>query len=265
MIGHSEIIDLLVEHGADVNQILPTSQSVLMIASSTLSIPKEDHASIVNKLASNGADVNFQDANSSTALMFASSSGSTHVVKALIAQGANVNSQNEEGSSALMFACTRGHVETARTLLDAGADINAMDASGLSVLALVFEFTPDYLQSDTLSLLVERGVNTQHFNVLGMVPKESIQKRKVFLKAKQREKLERERIVRMEELEEGARKIGKWKDYKSKVLGGGAASDEVMDARYKIEVMQSIQEVGQDIAVKVEGDTDEQNFEAARV
>lgn len=220
VIGHTEIIDLLLGSGADANQILPTSQSILMVASSTLSVPVNEHASIVQRLINAGADVNYRDANSSTALIFASSSGSAKVVNTLLVNGADVNAQNDEGSSALMFACTRGHIDAAYELLAAGADINAKDASGLSVLALVFEFAPDHKLRAILSLLVENGVDTQHFNVFSMVNKSSLEKRRDFLKARKRAQQEEEKTMKLKELEESAKKFGKWKK-SNQVYGGG--------------------------------------------
>ena len=93
-----------------------------------------NQAEVVNILLQNGADVNAQDLSGNTALMGASFKGYTALATTLIEAGANVNIRNGQGAPALTFAATFGQLEIAEQLLKNGADTTYSDSRGKTPL-----------------------------------------------------------------------------------------------------------------------------------
>jgi ankyrin repeat protein len=79
---------------------------------------------IVNMLLEKGADINKTDAKGKNALMFASSEGHLDVVKLLLTKNININKQTNDNKTALMMACEAGHIDVVKFLIENGADIN---------------------------------------------------------------------------------------------------------------------------------------------
>ena len=96
--GHTEIVKLLLERGADVNITNHYSCTVLVSASN------EGNAEIVKLLLAHGADVNIRNRSNRTALMCAASSGHTEIVKLLLEHGADVNMKDSWNSTAFDLA-----------------------------------------------------------------------------------------------------------------------------------------------------------------
>ena len=94
---------------------------------------ENDEKEIVELLVEHGADVNNTDLYGATALMIASNNISgTQIVEYLIEHGADVNAVNQIGESALFYAaCVQGS-KTAKVLIDHGADINIVNEKGES-------------------------------------------------------------------------------------------------------------------------------------
>ena len=138
----SELVQQLIDQGADVNQRDLNGKTPLIITRS----PK-----VTQILLDNGADIDAQDKYGWTALIDASKAGFKDTVKVLVDAGANLNLQSnhdlgyygfvhshgeetnkrgqrmvyhEAGQSALMEASRRGHTEVVRILVDAGASVN---------------------------------------------------------------------------------------------------------------------------------------------
>ncbi|KAJ7459000.1 ankyrin repeat-containing domain protein [Mycena latifolia] len=111
--GHTEIVRLLLDKGADVN--VGDDESPLHLAS------EEGHTEIVHLLLEKGAD--FNAGNDYTPLLLASGNGHTEIVRLLLKKGADINTGNED--TPLQWASTGGHTEIVRLLLEMGADFNA--------------------------------------------------------------------------------------------------------------------------------------------
>jgi len=136
--GHTEVVKLLLENGADVNmKIKLFGETALWLAS------QNGHAEIVKLLLDKGADVNvkandeilrqnfvghfkgYEDC-SVTALWMASQNGHPEVVKHLLAANADVNAANTiNNATPLFIASTKGHIEVVKLLLEAKAEINS--------------------------------------------------------------------------------------------------------------------------------------------
>ena len=83
------------------------------------------HGDIVQLLLDRGADINTESEEHGNALHAASHWGHTEIVKLLIEKGANVNAQGTEHANALQAASERGHEKIVELLLEKGADVNA--------------------------------------------------------------------------------------------------------------------------------------------
>lgn len=81
------------------------------------------HEEVVRVLLEAGANVEDHNENGHTPLMEAASAGHVQVAKILLEHGAGINTHsNEFKESALTLACYKGHLEMVRFLLEAGAD-----------------------------------------------------------------------------------------------------------------------------------------------
>ena len=114
--GHLEIVQLLLDKGADVN-IDDCGETALWKAS------EGGHTEIVKLLLDKGADVNVADCGV-TALWKASEGGHTEIVKLLLDKGADVSTCNYNDMTALCIATRNGHTEIVRLLLDGGANVH---------------------------------------------------------------------------------------------------------------------------------------------
>ncbi|MGI4790468.1 MAG: ankyrin repeat domain-containing protein [Janthinobacterium lividum] len=136
-IGPTDIIKLLIAHGADVNFKVNTyvngktgeGVTALMQAAGSNQI------GTVQLLLADGADIQATDPDGATALIYAvESSNAIPLLKLLISCGLNVNVQPKHGENALQRAADIGHFENVKFLLAHGAHINAKDDSGKTAL-----------------------------------------------------------------------------------------------------------------------------------
>ncbi len=184
---HTEIVQLLIKHGADVNATFDYNQikqSVLMIAS------ERGRADIIEILAHAGANIAFRDLDNSTplmyarnkesvdllvslgvdvnatklhrkitALMVASRNGNADAVQALVDHGANIDAKSNIGKTALMSAISANGTndqEVIKTLIAAGANIDLQDAQGNTALMIATKSN----KIKYIKILLENGANT---------------------------------------------------------------------------------------------------------
>jgi len=114
--GDVNRVKQLLNAGVDVNAKNNDYGSTALIVTSTVG-----HTEVVKILLEKGADVNSENKYGDTALMGAAAAGQTKIVKALLQKGANVNTKNKYGWSALMMAVKKGHTEVVNLLKQAGA------------------------------------------------------------------------------------------------------------------------------------------------
>ncbi|CAD5115172.1 DgyrCDS4169 [Dimorphilus gyrociliatus] len=114
--GREEIVDLLLQCGADVNTTNSTGQCSLHYAAS------KNRETIVKKLIERKADVNVRDCVNSTPLHRSASKGNSTITKLLIESRATLNPQDTGGNSPLHAACEEGRSNDVKLLIDAGAN-----------------------------------------------------------------------------------------------------------------------------------------------
>ena len=111
LMGHIDIVRILVAYEAHVNARARSGHPVLLLASCY------NHLRICSTLIHSQADVNAQVNNSRTPLIGASYFGNPEVVSLLLRHGADMGIRDEDGS-ALMNAQMRGNDETVQILLE---------------------------------------------------------------------------------------------------------------------------------------------------
>ena len=129
-LGRTDLINTLIEVGADIDKPADLGWTPLMFAAA------EGHPETVSALIKGGANVNATNTLGRTALMFASSYGFTAIVEDLLAHRADPNNvpNDDTGWTALMAAAHKGHIDVIRALLDHGADATIKDREGKTAL-----------------------------------------------------------------------------------------------------------------------------------
>ncbi len=128
--GHKEIVEILLQHGAKVNNTsYPDDISALHLAAA------KGYYNIVQILLNNGAKIDHQDSKlRSTPLMRATVNGHKKVVQLLIDRGALLNVRGNRGESALFLAISAEEAGIAKLLLEKGANKIRPDIYGVTPL-----------------------------------------------------------------------------------------------------------------------------------
>ena len=122
--GHTDVVEYLVEQGADVNFVDWRGDTALRGAA------RYGHLAVVEFLVGSGADVNAANDDGQTALLIAAEGGHLSVVEYLVEQGADVNFVDWRGDTALRGAARYGHLAVVEFLVGSGADVNATTSEG---------------------------------------------------------------------------------------------------------------------------------------
>jgi uncharacterized protein len=161
--GNTKLVELLANHGANVNTGKNTLSSPLIVAcrkgdKKTADILLDKQADInqkagdiqspaiswavlsgnielVSDLLDRGADIDATTNNNSSPLLIAAGNGNTNTVKLLIERKAKIGKANDNGQTAIMMASKKGHPDCVQILISAGADINTEDKKGITALA----------------------------------------------------------------------------------------------------------------------------------
>lgn len=177
--GYFDIVNLLVQAGADVNAIYPElGDTVIMNAvhneyfditelllkwgadpnkknfngdNALIWADRTDNDDIINLLVSYGADI---QSLLNSKLINSCISGNLFDVKELIDSGANIDCIDElSGWTALMYAADKGYKRIVEYLISCGVDVNKKSRTGLSALNISIERE----NSQISSLLLKAG------------------------------------------------------------------------------------------------------------
>ncbi|XP_008216022.1 ankyrin-3-like [Nasonia vitripennis] len=126
--GNRGILELLLNHGGDVNLDMEGDYTALSIAI------LRRHFDIAELLIEQGANVNYRGRSGKTPLHFAVKSKQIEMVQLLLRNGADVKSRTEHGVTALHIAVERKLQDVAELLLKNGSDVNARTRTGVTPL-----------------------------------------------------------------------------------------------------------------------------------
>ena len=127
--GNVAAVRLLLNWSANVNaREAERGQTALMAAVAG------KHLDVVEALIEHGAEVNARTESGFTPLKFAAQQGGLESARVLVANGANVNSIAEKYGNALTVATASGHESVSLFLLNAGSDPNVADTNGITPL-----------------------------------------------------------------------------------------------------------------------------------
>lgn len=125
-----ELVDRLLEAGADINSKNRQGQTVLHFAAFWGSY------SLVKRYVELGANVDVADMNGRTPIMLVYEFGSMRALQLLIDKGANVNKADKWGRTALMEAVCADRLTAIKILLNAGANVKARSMYGETALTI---------------------------------------------------------------------------------------------------------------------------------
>lgn len=126
--GYGEVVEVLLSHGAIVDKVDNHEITPLHKAANF------NHPATVTALCTRGADMNKADSEGTTPLFVASEQGYTGVVEVLTEWGADTEKAAPCGKTPLIIAALGGHHETVSALLQSGADVEKVDSDGKTAL-----------------------------------------------------------------------------------------------------------------------------------
>ncbi len=97
--GHQEIVNLLLDQGANPNAIARNPMQVMPIHSAAAHHQPQIAEAVVKALLVHGAEVNATQEGGFTALHEAAQSGNLGLIKLLLANGANIDSRTSDGKT----------------------------------------------------------------------------------------------------------------------------------------------------------------------
>jgi len=153
-------LQLLIEHGADLNIKFKNAQTLVMQAC------LDGHDKLVSFLLAKGANKDTQDTMGCTAIYCAVQKNHLTCVKVLLAAGAKVNLANVEGGTPLMTAAEKGFTSILVLLLKNGANVDVQDKNGFFALVLAVQ---NGMESCVAKLL-SAGANLNLATLRGMMP-----------------------------------------------------------------------------------------------
>lgn len=183
--GQTGIAELLIDHGSDVNGRDPTTGSTALMAAALLG-----HSQLVTLLLANGADIDARTANNATALGMAALAGQVEVTNILLSRGAGTTAdragalvaaawagheqilrilvssgapvegaRNMDGQTALLAAIAASRYNARRSivqlLLAEGANPEAVDADGRTALILAVSVG----DGELVPILIQNGAD----------------------------------------------------------------------------------------------------------
>jgi ankyrin repeat protein len=138
------------------NSTTPLGRTALIWAA------RQGHAEIVDVLVNAGADVRARDSFNLNALMMGALSGSLETVQLLLAAGAPVNLTDFNGATALHLALEKKHFAIADALMVGGADINMPTKSGETALTLAGGKGDAHLLGRLLKAGADPNISSKH-------------------------------------------------------------------------------------------------------
>ena len=149
--GHMDVVQLLLDHGADASTKDDDKRTPLHLAL------QGGHLEIAWVLLEHCTDTEVRDSGECTPLLLASQNGHVELARALLEKGADTEARDNRKSTPLLLASRNGHVELARVLLEKGADTEAQDTFENTSLLLA----PEHGHVELAQVLLKHGADTE--------------------------------------------------------------------------------------------------------
>ena len=157
--GHNKTVALLLNKGANIDDITEDGLNLLMLAIRMKNIDTADF--LIDKIS-----INARQKSGWTALMLASYNGDITSIKLLLKKGANINAQDKDGYTALMLAAIFSKAEAISILLEKGANIDQKDNTGWTALMLAI----NHGNIETIKLLLNKKSDINAVQKDGITP-----------------------------------------------------------------------------------------------
>ena len=135
--GNIELVRKHLGKGSDVNAKYAFGRTLLHFACSHINTPK--HKEIIELLIDTGADVN-SHSDYGTPLHEVAAQNQTQIAELLIAAGADVNSHSDYVDAPIHQATLSGGKKITELLISAGADLNAKSIEGKTPLNYAIQY-----------------------------------------------------------------------------------------------------------------------------
>ncbi|MEC4895994.1 MAG: ankyrin repeat domain-containing protein [Oscillatoria sp. PMC 1051.18] len=143
--GHKEIVELLIEYGADINQGLDEEHGVNPLLGAAIEQYKE-----IEKI--------YLELDAEIGIHYAALRGHTEKVRSFIEQEKPLNSMRNRGMTPLHLAAMGGHKEIVELLLENGANIDLSTPVSESPLHQAVRHD----RKEVVELLIDRGAKTDY-------------------------------------------------------------------------------------------------------
>lgn len=161
--GNLQVVQFLIEHGADVTLQTINYHTPLDFAQFCRT---KDTYGIYKLLLEKGADCNVPDLFATTAFHGALSNQNLEIIQLLLDHGADMTAVNEFGETALHWAAKGSHVDVLEYVIDQGFDIELEDNRGASAL----HHAASSGHPDACELLLKRGAMVNRKTRFGQTP-----------------------------------------------------------------------------------------------
>ncbi|XP_030844033.1 serine/threonine-protein phosphatase 6 regulatory ankyrin repeat subunit B-like [Strongylocentrotus purpuratus] len=169
--GQENVIEYLINHGADVEKATADGHTPLHLAASLgrlkatkfvlchgANVGREDKDGFFKEL-SQGAKVNKGDKYRMTALHLAAQNGHLNVTTYLLIQGAEVNKGDNVGATALHRNAQNGRLDITEYLISQGAKVNEGDINDLKDIHLAIQLAIQHGHTSIIEKLVSEGAD----------------------------------------------------------------------------------------------------------
>jgi hypothetical protein len=159
--GRVPVMEILIQHGADINAIYHTNQQT----SFHHAVETANHRAVAALLHLR-VNTDTQDINGRTPLMHCILRCMQITFNAVLSETTDVDTRDNQGNTALHIAATHGQIEMLQSLLDTGADVDATDYLGRTPLMK----SAMYNQCFATEVLINAGADLEFIAVRPIVP-----------------------------------------------------------------------------------------------
>ena len=154
-LNDEEMVKFLLEKGADANTVCEIeNEHIYMPPTPLMNAVYNGNTNIINMLLENGADINYTT-DEMTPLIYAAYKGNTNIINTLLENGVDINYTNYYGMTALMYAASYNQFEAVKILLENNADTSITDEDGRTALDMAKSKDNRKYNNDIVKLLEE--------------------------------------------------------------------------------------------------------------